>query len=82
MYVRWSHLHKDKVVGRAKGGRSMRSRVERGVEPSHVVADYGEASRLSAISALLDCIPERAAGGTAHLLLIPSKVLDHPDIVG
>jgi len=41
----------------------MGSRVERGVEPSHVVADYGEASRLSAISALLDFIPERAAGG-------------------
>ncbi len=61
----------------------MGPQVERRVEPSRVVADYGEASSLSAISALLDCIPEPAAGVvTAHFLLIASKVLDHPDIVG
>jgi hypothetical protein len=48
-----------------------------------MIADYGEASSLSAISALLDCIPEPAAGVViAHFLLIASKVLDHPDIVG
>jgi len=40
----------------------MGSRVERRVEPSYVIADYGEASSLSAISALLDCIPSVPLG--------------------
>jgi len=74
---------KKKWLGGPKAGEAWAPGSSPRVEPSQMIADYGEASSLSAISALLDCIPEPAAGVvTAHFLLIASKVLDHPDIVG
>jgi len=48
MYVLSAYLHKDKMVGRAKGGRSGAP----GRAP-RMVANYGEASSRSAISSNL-----------------------------